>query len=431
MDTLGRYNNDLQQLLGNSDRLEPTRRKRQLVLPSLFEQFRKQASSFHDAICRSVLCDCSSTHATKLLLPRHDRVATSQSDDTTESLRLQVCFPRKQQSWSSSHTLLGPEDDWYTANIEMADAGQDNELEPTITNMSTATGSILLGVETRETMQSTRKVSFQSDRRRSSFTVPKDAIKIDDLCAALKDYDLAKPHLGYLQGQDNYCHTIYHSKTAVPGVHDIHDSITLGEHIRRYEQEPLVGSATRALRRKERLEVALIMAKILLQLFQCPWLNEDWSKEDLVFFRDRDGSLLLETLSLDTDFYPKSVSFVPRSQSSGSDVNLDRKRAKASLLSLGVLVLELWFYKSLESRPFRSKYLGPTGLENEFTRFNTAQVWQEQALEEGGIDLDTLTYRCIHGDFGTSRQDLNDEELRKAVYCEVVQPLEKILARYE
>jgi hypothetical protein len=85
----------------------------------------------------------------------------------------------------------------------------------------------------------------------------------------------------------------------------------------------------------------------------------------------------------------------------------------------------------LDACSFWSEYLGPDGSENEFTRFNVAQKWQEQALEEGGIDLDNLTYRCIHSNFGTAKQDLNEDELRKAVFAEVVEPLERILVRFK
>lgn len=95
-----------------------------------------------------------------------------------------------------------------------------------------------------------------------------------------------------------------------------------------------------------------------------------------------------------------------------------------------MLILELWFNKSIESGSFRDRSLGLDGEENGFTRFNTTHKWQEQALEEGGLNFESLSYRCIYDDFGTAKQVLNDEELRKVVYQEVVQPLERKLQRY-
>ena len=172
------------------------------------------------------------------------------------------------------------------------------------------------------------------------------------------------------------------------------------------------------------------MAKVVLQLHNCPWLREDWTKDDIYFFQDRQGKIYFDSMALTNEFYSVKLS-TPAEPLTSTNSYPSRKRTKASLLSLGVLILEMWFNKSIESCNFRNSFLGPDGEENEFTRFNTTQKWQEQALEEGGINFDSLTYRCVYGDFGTAKQDLHDEELRKAVYQEVVQPLERILARYE
>jgi hypothetical protein len=75
--------------------------------------------------------------------------------------------------------------------------------------------------------------------------------------------------------------------------------------------------------------------------------------------------------------------------------------------------------------------LGPDNKANEYTDFNTAQKWQEQALEEAGLDFHNATRRCIYCAFGAASQDLEDEELRRAVYSEVVQPLQRILAQFQ
>jgi hypothetical protein len=123
------------------------------------------------------------------------------------------------------------------------------------------------------------------------------------------------------------------------------------------------------------------------------------------------------------------------SVSSQTKVTLTAKaiyqRSKASLFSLGILVMELWFGQTIESLPFRKMFLGPDGAENEFTNFNTAQKWQEQTLEDGGLELHNITRRCIFCAFGAASQDLSDEELRRGVYDEVIQGLERIVAGYE
>ena len=437
METLDRYNNDLQQLLGNSDRLESTRRKRKAALPTLFDQFRRQASSLHNAICRNLQCECTSLHSTKLLLSDGNGMSMTPKDQETEDvMRLKVYFGQKSSAMSSTATLVSHSNRWYAADVEMGEADADIRGEATNVLMENVAGTPMRSpsVSRSESGYFPRKVSFQqTTRRRSSNAsfVPKDAVKIDDLCAALKQYEgaaqdqPAKGHLGYLPADENLCHTIYHSHDRKPSSAEIQDSITIAELL---NQQPPWSSQD--VKRPQRLEIALVMAKVVLQLHNCPWLREDWTKDDIYFFRDRQGKIYLDSMALTNQFYSVKLS-TPAEPLTSTNSYPSRKRTKASLLSLGVLILEMWFNKSIESCNFRNSFLGPDGEENEFTRFNTTQKWQEQALEEGGIDFDSLTYRCVYGDFGTAKQDLHDEELRKAVYQEVVQPLERILARYE
>ena len=435
MDMLDRYNNDLQQLLGNSDRLEWTRRRRKAVLPTLFEQLRRQASSLHSAICQSLQCECTSLHSAKLLLSAGNGTSTTSEDQETEDIaRLKVYFARDSSAMSSTDTLVTPSDRWYAADVEWGEVDADIGGEATnfLPENAAVTPIRSPSASRPKTAHSSRKVSFQRSTRRPSNAslVPKDAVKIEDLCAALKQYEGSvqdqpvKGHLGYLPADENLCHTIYHSYDRKPSSAEIQDSITIAELL---NQQPPWSSQD--IKRPQRLEIALIMAKVVLQLSNCPWLKEDWTKDDIYFFRDRQGKVYFDSMALTSNFYSAKLS--TRLEPLASAISHpSRKRTKASLLSLGVLILEMWFNKSIESCSFRDRFLGPDGEENEFTRFNTTQKWQEQALEEGGIDFDSLTYRCVYGDFGTAKQDLNDEELRKAVYQEVVQPLERILARY-
>jgi len=227
---------------------------------------------------------------------------------------------------------------------------------------------------------------------------------------------------------------VYHCPNCEVTPSQVERIVTLGVLLRNHQENPTEPSGNSSFRRQERLQVAFTMAKALLQLYSSPWLGGSWNKEDIYLFQDHNGKVKADFPFLVSNFSPANVLAnvasklpTPTLKSSSS---IDRENAKKFLLSLGILVLELWFDKPIESCSFRDKFLGPNGCKNEYTNYNTAQKWQEQTLEEGGIDLDNLTYRCIYCYFGTAKQDLSDEELRKAVYHEVVLPLERILARY-
>lgn len=423
MDHLERYNNEMQKLLGNSDKLEPMRRKRRCNLPRIFEQFRLQASSFHAAIAKALPCDCTSLHSTKLLLRRDENSLSLQSAANTasESVKLSVYFPLASRAWSSSRTLIGPDDSWYAAEVEMVTGDKDEKDThwpiPDDESSVFSVGSKLLD-------RRLRKVSFQgSDGRKSSSgsVVPKDSVEILDLCAALKQYDESQANLGFLRDNDNQCHTIHTALAGVIPTSQIRKFITLETMLTQDEPSNV------KVPRQRRLAIALVMARSLLQLHTGPWLNDAWGKNDIYFFQNSVGEV-------ETD-HPLLVCNFRSSKSSQATISaspsVSQTHSRSSLLSLGILILELWFNQTIESRPFRQQFLGPDGRENEYTNFNTAQKWQEQALEEGGLDLHNLTRRCIYCAFGAASQDLNNEELQRAIYDEVVQALERLLARYE
>ena len=97
------------------------------------------------------------------------------------------------------------------------------------------------------------------------------------------------------------------------------------------------------------------------------------------------------------------------------------------LLSLGVVILELWFNRPFESCRWRSEYFGPNGEENDFTRRATALKWQEIALEEGGTRLHELTNACLTNSFGTARPDLRNRKVQSIIYTRVAEPLRELL----
>jgi hypothetical protein len=423
MAQLEEYNDDLRKLLGNSDRLEPMRKRRRSNFPKIFEQFRVQASSLHAAITKAVPCDCTSPHSTKLLLSRDDRKLSIQSAayDPPEPVKLSVYFPLVSRAWSGLRTLVGPDDSWCAAEVGMV-TGEDYHKSRLLPGSDDA--SSVLSTNSKYVDRRSRKVSFQSSvERKSSLSsmAPKDAVEILDLCAALKQHDGSQPCLGLLRDDEDRYHAIHIPQNGVVSASQIRRVVTLDTLLTQHE------SSTFKLPRRMRLAIALIMAKSLLQLHPGPWLKEAWGKKDIYFFETHSGEVQTNHLLLVSNFISNKNSPATTGRSTGATQNT----SKSSLLCLGILILELWFNQTIESLPFRQQFFGPNGRENEYTNFNTAQKWQEQALEEGGLDLHNLTRRCVYCAFGATSQDLNDQELRRAVYDEVVEALERLLARYE
>jgi len=278
-----------------------------------------------------------------------------------------------------------------------------------------------------------RKVSFASDSRKQSVSsCVSDATEITDLCTILKKSNENQGALGFLRDGQEGLHVVELAANPNLGCLKKHRIISLEDVLTcRTNTSDVSEKEMPTLSRRSRLTVAVTLANSLLQLHTSPWLGEVWSKSDIHFFQSEDGIVHTQYPFLVCDF--ASSTAMQTKGPDGSQVILERttrRSCTSSLLSLGILILELWFNQTIESRPFRRNFFGPDNKANEYTDFNTAQKWQEQALEEAGLDFHNVTRRCIHCAFGAVSQDLEDEELRRAVYSEVVQPLQKILAQF-
>jgi hypothetical protein len=267
--------------------------------------------------------------------------------------------------------------------------------------------------------------SGSSDRTVSSYdsapthhksaTTTGDARFINDLCYILKYQAKTESYLGVLYDEPGN----YHSLTVLSGTYSaktVSRVVSLGQILNRDSQVP--DSVNLSLPRSDRLSVALIIASSLLELFSSPWLPDNWDKNNIYFFVDSDGRVMLK------DPFLLSESSAKAQQS----VNPERSNA---LLSLGTLILELWFDQPLEAQACWRDNFGPNGKETPCTKLSAAATWQEKIKMDAGLALHGITWRCIWSDFGLGTQNLRNKELIKAVHEDVVKELEKVLDMFE
>ena len=417
---LEKNNNEMNQLLGNISWLEPARRKRRSEMPTLYGKFRRQAISLHKAIICSLRCNCSSTHSSKLLLADTEQTtSTREESSSTGFLKLRIYFPRQSRLWSGVPSVMTPEHDWYASEITMAKTIQNS--------VPCASYNRGMPSQTRHSLNlSVQSISSINDN------------KIHNLCHTLNQSDRATSCLGYLMDEE-YHHIISRSTRDHVLPRSTRKIATLGDLIRKQNEDKVFSAITEPiLCREERLRLALRMTKALLQLYSSPWLSRTWCKDDIYFFEDKSGNVRFDVPFLVTNFEPSASASTsaekptkPQKASLSPAKSEEYESTRLTLLSLGILILELYFNKSIESCPWLGNYLGPNGYKNEYTIFNTAITWQKQALEEGGIDLHNVTSCCIFGSFGMPMQDLGDRELQSAVHSNVIEPLERMLARFK
>ncbi|KAF8451453.1 hypothetical protein BDZ91DRAFT_809507 [Kalaharituber pfeilii] len=448
-----KHNNEIQTILSNSERLTPMRMKRKSPITKHFQRVRSQASSLHAALTRAWKCDCTLTHATKLLLERRakepddmDGYGDSTQDDS--AVKFQVYFYVESLLASNPTAHLQTMTEWCATEI-MMDLGLDSGKVysqllqgrdgPTGMRYPEATSFLhrsSLTKSTRPLLDNYRRVSFADTSVSSkSITSLGDMSEIIDLCSALNQRLLLQQNFGYLR---NGCSDRFHTVTLgtnSPLPSGSYKIISLESLLDRNTRDKM-GLLPVLRNRRTRLAIAVTLASSLLQLHPGPWLRERWGKQDIYFFQSGDGTIHTQLPFL-------LYNFKSSNQSQGTPHHYTAKDATTGtapssrcgynppLLSLGIVILELWFNQTIESLPFRKDFLGVGGKETEYTDYNTAQKWQEQTMDEAGLDLHNPTRRCIYCAFGAASQNLEDDELRKAVYEEVVQPLERLLQRFE
>ncbi|KAI1171447.1 hypothetical protein F4777DRAFT_565630 [Nemania sp. FL0916] len=178
------------------------------------------------------------------------------------------------------------------------------------------------------------------------------------------------------------------------------------------------------LSRAQRMSIALILAYAMLELYPTPWLPQAFGKKDVYFFVRKNGEVVTESPFL---LCQASASARPNATNEASPLDPDNSDA---LLALGILIMELWFGQSIESRPFWKEHCQENGSEKPFTRFTAAIEWQKKAIDEAGIILHDVTYRCIRGNVGPTTIDLNNLDCVRAVLDQIITPLEGLLAHF-
>lgn len=433
---LEKHNSEIQTLLGNSEKLEPMRRKRKSPITGYFHQIRSEAQSLHAALARAWRCEDSSAHSTKLLLEKRvkSNVKGEPEIDDTIATKFNLFFCHGQQPLASPSTLVSRPSDWSAVEIKMVgpveglsrrrSRSTDIESRPSLLDASSQRTSDITLQGSNASGAGGRKVTFlEDDAKFTTLSVGDDAPQIMDLCSALQKRLTSQIALGYLKDSQERLHSVSLVEKPQLSFSEMRRVLSLDEIL------GSIGGGKGTLPRKKRLEIAVILANSMLQLHTGPWLCDRWGKRDIYFLQSHDGFIHTDYPFLVSNF----TSDLKVSGTESDQTRLERSSGScnSSLLSLGILILELWFNQTIESQTFRSKFQGPDGNDNEYTDFNTAQKWQEQAMEEAGLDLHNSTRRCIYCAFGAVSQDLEDEELRRAVYSEVVQPLEKLLHRFD
>lgn len=181
--------------------------------------------------------------------------------------------------------------------------------------------------------------------------------------------------------------------------------------------------------RHRRFGMAVHIASALLQIHTSPWVSSKWSKDQFFFLADTQH--VYSDYPYVSQMFMPSVTDPPTTDNSlDTPPSIPEEETRASLFTVGVVILELIFGHNIDACSFRHHYYGVDNQPNDQTDISTARKWSQQVLGECGGEIDDVVRRCLDCSFGP-RPNLRDTRFKQAVYDGVIRPLTDYLKMWQ
>jgi hypothetical protein len=415
LDALKNYNHALAQLTKQSLFLEPSRNATKSLYPD-FKVLQSYARTIYDTLRSGLRCGCND-HAVKLRLENRSR-RLDRNEDLLE-VPFRAIFTNTHDIDATGATACNL---WQCTEADIRYITKVPKQVP-------PPQAIRANPPLRPSKQ-VRFIRLQAQQTQSSLTLADQPIsstrnptleQIHDLCKAVAALQQPQRHMniGFLTDDLERRFGIYPLEP--PHGHDQQQwtSYSLRQVLTKR------ANVGRTLTQYDKLRVAVDLASSVLQLYKTPWLDEEWSDND-VFFVHRPG-VPLSTL-YEHPFVYRKISAPPSVQDTSAERTVGRVIRNQTLFTLGILLIELLYGTSIE------ELQSPRDVDCKNTPgvvWCTAErlVDEEIEFQGGPLYLDAVR-RCIRCDFNRKESNLDDEAFQQAVFDGVVTPLEKTLQRF-
>ena len=172
----------------------------------------------------------------------------------------------------------------------------------------------------------------------------------------------------------------------------------------------------------QRVALAFNIASSVIQLHSTPWLSDHWTKKSICFIRKGSMTQSQQRQTAPQPFITHKFTADSRRQNM---TNCTNRTAKRSILELGILLLEVWHAKTLETHIAESSLPLNACSASFGTRYEAARHWlDDDPYYIPDFYLDAVT-RCIECTLATARAtpDWGDAVFRRSVCEFVLQPL--------
>ncbi|RSL54255.1 hypothetical protein CEP54_010006 [Fusarium duplospermum] len=373
------YNDKLEKLLHSND--EDTRLVQQrdtltqkTAIDLAICNFWKQAVKLFRALASACDCRCHTTHGAELMLQHRTAKDTEFHITFTK-------FDSDSSEWNICRTRISESDDAVAAELHKTvqilettpfRPPDHRKLRPGRSAMKSSTASTCVQV-----VQKPPSITLTCAPPSAGFGITQ---KISILCTAL---DKTKgSYCGFLSEEDSrfYVYTVSSQVTTSPPTF-----ATLEQILR--------GDACPQPTRRQRFDLALVLASSFLQFLDSSWLPTPFGKGDVLFKSDPNHSTLFQ---LDQPHIRQQ--FDRCGKAKVSTTAMTAASVSESLDQLGILLLELCFGKLLEDQSCRKGWpKGRNAKEAAGYDVMAARDWQCQIPDEAGFDYAEAVGWCLGG----------------------------------
>ena len=279
-----------------------------------------------------------------------------------------------------------------------------------------------VSIPTKNANRSIKGVRFAPDQSACSAALPLPqqlagmsltAETIADICTTLHKAQKTNEVVGYLADETDRNHRHYLCRANTIPL-DEPQSRSLGDILASSQHT----SPSFSFLRKERLELAVILASSVLQLDGTSWFESRWSSYDVLFYNKVHGT---STPHYKYPYLPwKQCSLDSRpSQECGTPIPRERFIRSEVLLALGLTLIELCFGATMENL----RAVEDDDPSKIIIKLNTAQRLLSLVYREMGDVYGDVVRRCLIQPFDVRELNLANENVQQQVYDGIVAPL--------
>ena len=403
LNSIDKANKDLRDITHQNRYLEPIReKKRSRRHIEDLQLIRKHAASLYRVLIagKAWKCPCRNSHMASLRLESRPQRSDSGLPSTYTAYTFRVVF--------STNPSLEP-------TSQKSPQWQEVELRSHIDSSE-------ISIPIKNANRSIKGVRFAPDQSTCSGALPLPqqlggmsltAGTIADICTTLHKAQKTNEVVGYSADETDRNHRHYLCRANTIPL-DEPQSRSLGDILASSQHT----SPSFSFLRRERLELAVILASSVLQLDGTSWFESRWSSYDVLFYNKVHGA---STPYYKYPYLPwKQCSLDSRPlQECGSPIPRERFIRSEVLLALGLTLIELCFGATMENL----RAVEDDDPSKIIIKLNTAQRLLSLVYREMGDVYGDVVRRCLIQPFDVRELNLANENVQQQVYDGIVAPL--------